>query len=108
MNKNRIRLTESDLHRIVKESVKRVMIEEGFWGNVGNKFQGAVNGFSQGANTMMQNDEDASSLTMWVGKAQRVLQDNNPQEAMQFIQNFINAIFQRQSLATVTIWLYEL
>ena len=27
MNKNRIRLTESDLHRIVKESVKRVLNE---------------------------------------------------------------------------------
>lgn len=28
MNKNRIRLTESDLHRIVKESVNKVLKEE--------------------------------------------------------------------------------
>ena len=28
MNKNRIRLTESQLHRVIKESVKRVLNEE--------------------------------------------------------------------------------
>ena len=30
MKKNRIRLTESDLHNIIKESVKRVLNEEGY------------------------------------------------------------------------------
>ena len=28
MNKNRIRLTEQDLHRIVKESVNRILVKE--------------------------------------------------------------------------------
>ena len=32
MNKNRIRLTESQLHSIIKESVKRVLKESGdYW-----------------------------------------------------------------------------
>jgi hypothetical protein len=31
MNKKLIRLTESDLHRIVKESVKRVLREDKYW-----------------------------------------------------------------------------
>lgn len=30
MNKNRISLTESQLHRVIKESVKRVLVNEGF------------------------------------------------------------------------------
>ena len=88
--KQTIRLRESELRRMIAESV-RMVINEGMMSNIKNKFQGAVNGFSQGNNTMMQNDEDASTLWQWVGNAQRVLQDNNPQEAMQFIQNFVNA-----------------
>lgn len=36
MNKNRIRLTESQLHRVIKESVKNVLNEEQFVFNSGN------------------------------------------------------------------------
>lgn len=32
MNKNRIRLTESQLHRVIKESVKRILNEVEFGG----------------------------------------------------------------------------
>lgn len=37
MNKKLIRLTESDLHRIVKESVNRVLTETQEWFSAGNK-----------------------------------------------------------------------
>ena len=39
-----IRLTEGDLHRIVRESVNRVMMKEGML----DKLQGAYNGMKQG------------------------------------------------------------
>ena len=39
--KKLIRLTESDLHRIVKESVNKVLCNEG----IGDKLKGAVSGF---------------------------------------------------------------
>ena len=42
--KKRIRLTESDLHRIVNKSVKRA-INEGWWGNMKGALQGAYNGY---------------------------------------------------------------
>jgi hypothetical protein len=53
MNKKLIRLTEQDLHRIVKESVNGVL-NEGFWGNMGSAIRGAYNGYQ--ANQSMQNN----------------------------------------------------
>lgn len=45
--KRRIRLTESDLHKIVKESVKRVL-KEGYWdyGQAGNTGYRAGEGYN--------------------------------------------------------------
>lgn len=34
MRNQQIRLTESDLHFIVEESVRNVLIQEGFFGNI--------------------------------------------------------------------------
>ena len=67
--KKMIKLTESDLHKIVKESVNRVLYNEG----LGDSFRGAMRGFHSGANQQMANDED-------------------PQEAMQVLQNIVNYI----------------
>ena len=95
MNKKLIRLTESDVHRIVKESVEKILagatsnenIHEGF----GDRFRGAINGFSQGNNSMMQNDEDAQELSSWVNFAQNVLKANDPNDYRAFIERFVNA-----------------
>ena len=40
MNKNRIRLTESDLHRIVKESVNRILMESSGMPQISWKYNG--------------------------------------------------------------------
>ena len=44
MKKKLIRLTESDLRRIVNRSVNKV-INEGWWGNMRDTLQGAYNGY---------------------------------------------------------------
>jgi len=85
MNKKLIRLTENDLHRIVKESVNRVLYNEG----LGDRFKGAWNGFKTGNDQMQQNDYDAGNLSYWVETAQRVLQTGNPQQAVNFLKNFV-------------------
>jgi hypothetical protein len=81
--KKLVRLTESDLHRIVKESVNKVLYNEG----IGDRLKGAVSGFRSGNNQQMANSEDASTLDMWVKTAQRV---QTPEQAMQFVRNFVN------------------
>ena len=49
MKKQVIRLTESDLHKIVENSVRRIMTEneedEGLWNNMKSAFKGARNGY---------------------------------------------------------------
>ena len=44
-NKKLIRLTEADLHRIVKESVNNVL-NEGMWDNIKSGWQGAKAGYN--------------------------------------------------------------
>ena len=85
--KRLVRLSEGDLHRIVKESVNKVLYNEG----IGDRFRGAISGFRNGRDSMMQNDEDASSLWQWVGFAQNVLKSNNPNDYKAFIERFVNA-----------------
>ena len=43
--KKKIRLTESDLHKIVKESVNRIMIEEGAWDNIKAGIKAGIGGY---------------------------------------------------------------
>ena len=86
--KKMIKLTEGDLHRIVKESVNRVLYNEG----LGDSFRGAMRGFHSGANQQMANDEDAQMLWVINSWAQRGLKGGNPQQAMQVLQNIVNYI----------------
>ena len=85
MNKKLIRLTESDLHRIVKESVNRVLYNEG----LGDRFRGAWNGFKQGAEQQNYNEVRSDVLATVRKFAQYGLQDN-PQEALQNIIQYID------------------
>lgn len=44
MRNQRIRLTESDLHFIVEESVRNILIQEGFFGNMWNGVKNVAGG----------------------------------------------------------------
>ena len=44
MRNQQIRLTESDLHFIVEESVRNILIQEGFFGNMWNGVKNAIGG----------------------------------------------------------------
>ena len=51
--KRTIRLTESELHNIIKESVNQIIIREGFGDNV----RGAIKGWKQGEESMLNTAE---------------------------------------------------
>ena len=55
MNKKRIRLTESDLHRIVKESVKRVLNEGDKYGGYLGEVSKSINYFHSNAMENLEN-----------------------------------------------------
>lgn len=64
MRNQQIRLTESDLHFIVEESVRNVLIQEGFFGNMWNGVKNvaggvadAVKGAANGAKSMYYNGQ---------------------------------------------------
>ena len=85
--KKTIRLSESDLHRIVRNALNEIIpIEEG----IGDRFSGAVRGLSTGRNRQMSNEDDAGVLWTWVRSAERVAADNNPQEALEWIKRFVS------------------
>ena len=102
MNKKLIRLTEGDLHKIVKESVNRVIMEEGMFDNLGNKLQGAYNGmkqgFSKGQNQMNDdnfannaNQSSAMALRSYATKALNILNSSgNVQAAIKWLQDGLN------------------
>ena len=80
MNKNRIRLTESQLHNLIKESVKNVLINEGIWDKTKGAFNGMKQGFQKGQqqmqNDMYRNDRNESNyydLTKYVMDAYKTL-----------------------------------
>ena len=85
--KRRIRLTESDLHGIVKESVKKVLYNEG----LGDRFRGAWNGFQQGAQ-QQSNNIVRSDVLAQVRKFAKYGLQGTPQEAMETLQNIIKYI----------------
>lgn len=85
MEKQRVRINEEQLNRIVAESVKRVLKE-----SFGDRVRGAVQGFKQGQNQQYANEGDASILQQVLGFAQNGLQ--NPQNAQQVLQNIVNYI----------------
>lgn len=64
-----IRLTESDLHKIINESVNNILNEGNFWNNIQGAVQGAYGGYQarKGANNMnkyseFKNDQDQQGL----------------------------------------------
>ena len=52
--KKTISITEEDLHKIVEESVERIISEGNFWNNVQNGVNGAIRGYQ--ANKQANND----------------------------------------------------
>ena len=85
MAKQLIRLTESDLHRIIEESVNRVL-NEGFM----DSLKGAAQGWKQGANTVKANGSalhQTSSIVYdacnYFGQIMRCLSKNDVAGAQQ-------------------------
>ena len=70
MNKKLIRLTESDLHRIVKESVNRVL-KEAYQGN----YSGMDNGYGR-----FQMNHPEGKYSLYFDKAQRDAHNYNAQQ----------------------------
>ena len=111
--KNSIRLTESDLHMIVKESGNRILRENnGFMDGVKgamNGFRGgwkegrgvrnAIQGFRQGAQGQQQqsiNNEQQqlpvlfSGIQGWANEGIRYLQQGNYEEAMSLVDSILS------------------
>lgn len=110
MNKNRIRLTESQLHKVIKESVKQVLNENqgfidgakgawnGFKGGLGNgtAMQGIKRGYQQGAQGQQQSlaqmgqnhtQNAAATLGTLVQELQQALSQNNYSKAESCLQS---------------------
>jgi hypothetical protein len=79
-----IKLTESDLHKLVKESVTRILnenINEGnLWNNIKGGIQGAYNGYTANkgkndlSNKINQNNSDMNPNTTILGLLQELYQ----------------------------------
>lgn len=85
--RRRIRLTESELQRIVEDSVNNVL-NEGF----GDRIKGAFKGFRTGANQQMANADDAETLTDVYNWAQEGIKSGDPQKAMKILQQIVKLL----------------
>jgi len=65
MAKNIIRLTESDLHRIVKESVQKILKESGYSNTDGKSYIGPRGDFDSAAYAYDSALDDAESIEDW-------------------------------------------
>ena len=74
MNNQRqiIRMTESDLHALVEESVQQILVQEGWWGGIKNAAAGIKNGNFNVANAYKTGNW-ATSAQKYVTQAQRLL-----------------------------------
>jgi hypothetical protein len=96
-----IRLTENQLHRVIKESVKKI-IKEGFGNQLKSAFNGAVNGFqNQRRSDNAISDSDVIDAAKWVGKQAQTaisfMQQNDygaGYEALEQAQTFIQKAMQ--------------
>lgn len=108
MRNQQIRLTESDLHFIVEESVRNILIQEGLLGNVWNGVKNvaggvadAVKGAANGAKSMYYNGQAE-------GQIQKLNQMKTQYEQLQAqyqekIQQIVNQIQQLQGKANTSL-----
>ena len=91
MKKNRIRLTESQLHRVIKESVNEVLNEkQGFMDGIKGAWNGMTQGFNKGQQQMQsdtyrnnRNESNSLDLTRYAMQAYETLVNCSHQDARQ-------------------------
>jgi len=69
---SKIRLTEAQLHKVIKESVKNILIQEGFM----DKMRGAYNGFKQGNQQMQDTQNNLNNVSQSYQDSQNQLRNN--------------------------------
>lgn len=75
--KNTIKLTESQLHRLIKESVKNVLNEMTDEGQLGNSIKGAITGFKAGQQQQQRNGAIQHNLSDAVNALQEICEYAN-------------------------------
>ena len=87
MKNNRIRLTESQLHNVIKESVENVLVKEGIWDKTKGAFNGMTQGFQKGEQQMQKdayrndrNEANSLDLTRYAMDAYKTLANCNRQD----------------------------
>ena len=98
-NKKQIRLTESDLNQIVKETVLNVLNEMGGQGQIGDNMQQQQQAQQQTVNTQQQAQSQNNQLTqyqqaIWKFCQQVAQKMQENEKAIQRIDKGINAIWE--------------
>lgn len=104
MRNQQIRLTESDLHFIVEESVRNVLIQEGFFGNMWNGVKNVAGGVADlakaGGNTIggMYYNGQANGQIQKLNQMKQQYQQQMQQMQQQYQQKIQQVDQQIQSL----------
>lgn len=99
MNKKLIRLTEGDLHRIVKESVNKVLNE---WGaDSPEEWDMKAKKYGNTYNDVYPTRNGVDLYTLSNGNSDDALHFNNKTEAMNFINKYVTDPQSRQALTDV-------
>ena len=104
MRNQQIRLTESDLHFIVEESVRNILIQEGFFGNMWNGVKNVAGGVADlakaGGNTIggMYYNGQANGQIQKLNQMKQQYQQQMQQMQQQYQQKIQHVDQQIQSL----------
>lgn len=104
MRNQQIRLTESDLHFIVEESVRNILIQEGFFGNMWNGVKNVTGGVADlakaGGNTIggMYYNGQANGQIQKLNQMKQQYQQQMQQMQQQYQQKIQQVDQQIQSL----------
>ena len=104
MRNQQIRLTESDLHFIVEESVRNILIQEGFFGNMWNGMKNVAGGVADlakaGGNTIggMYYSGQANGQIQKLNQMKQQYQQQMQQMQQQYQQKIQQVDQQIQSL----------
>lgn len=108
MRNQQIRLTESDLHFIVEESVRNILIQEGLLGNVWNGVKNvaggvadAVKGAANGAKSMYYNGQAEGQIQKL--NQMKTQYEQMQQQYQQKIEQIVQQIQQLQGKANTSL-----
>lgn len=101
MRNQQIRLTESDLHFIVEESVRNILIQEGLLGNVWNGVKNVAGGVAD----VVKGAANGAKSMYYNGQAEGQIQKLNQMKTQyeEKIQQIVNQIQQLQGKANTSL-----